>query len=78
MSLGSPWMLLVLVVVPALVFAYWWALRLRGGTRGPTRVRRARADRRGDGARAGGATSPSSSSRPGSLLVVLRAGPTDR
>jgi Ca-activated chloride channel homolog len=29
MSLGSPWLLLALVVVPALVFAYWWALRLR-------------------------------------------------
>lgn len=30
MSLGSPWMLLGLAVVPLLAFAYWWALRLRG------------------------------------------------
>jgi Ca-activated chloride channel homolog len=29
MSLGSPWMLLWLACVPALVLAYWWALRLR-------------------------------------------------
>ena len=29
MSLGSPWMLLWLACVPALVFAYRWALRLR-------------------------------------------------
>jgi Ca-activated chloride channel homolog len=29
MSLGSPWMLLALVVVPGLVAAYWWILRRR-------------------------------------------------
>jgi Ca-activated chloride channel homolog len=29
MSLGSPWMLLALALVPALVLAYWWSLRLR-------------------------------------------------
>jgi Ca-activated chloride channel family protein len=29
MSLGSPWMLLVLVLVPWLVVAYWWMLRRR-------------------------------------------------
>jgi Ca-activated chloride channel family protein len=29
MSLGSPWMLLTLVLVPALVLAYTWSLRLR-------------------------------------------------
>jgi Ca-activated chloride channel homolog len=29
MSLGSPWMLLVLVLVPCLVAAYWWMLRRR-------------------------------------------------
>ena len=29
MSLGSPWMLLWLAAVPALVIAYAWALRLR-------------------------------------------------
>ncbi len=29
MSLGSPWMLLCLALVPVLVFGYWWALRLR-------------------------------------------------
>lgn len=30
MSFGSPWMLLTLAVVPALIAGYWWALRLRG------------------------------------------------
>jgi Ca-activated chloride channel family protein len=29
MSFGSPWMLLALVLVPALVAAYWWMLRRR-------------------------------------------------
>jgi Ca-activated chloride channel family protein len=29
MSLGSPWMLLTLALVPALVLAYWWSFRLR-------------------------------------------------
>jgi Ca-activated chloride channel family protein len=29
MSLGSPWMLLTLALVPALILAYWWSLRLR-------------------------------------------------
>jgi Ca-activated chloride channel family protein len=29
MSLGSPWMLLVLVLVPCFVAAYWWMLRRR-------------------------------------------------
>ena len=29
MSLGSPWMLLALAVVPCLVTAYWWMLRRR-------------------------------------------------
>ena len=29
MSLGSPWMLLCLALVPALVLGYWWALRRR-------------------------------------------------
>lgn len=29
MSLGSPWMLLALVLVPCLVVAYWWMLRRR-------------------------------------------------
>jgi Ca-activated chloride channel family protein len=29
MSLGSPWMLLALVLVPGLVVAYWWMLRRR-------------------------------------------------
>jgi Ca-activated chloride channel homolog len=29
MSLGSPWMLLALVLVPGLVAAYWWMLRRR-------------------------------------------------
>lgn len=36
MSLGAPWMLLVLTLIPALVFAYWWTLRLR--TRRATRL----------------------------------------
>src|SRR5262245_44441054 len=29
MSLGSPWMLVALVLVPCLVVAYWWMLRRR-------------------------------------------------
>jgi Ca-activated chloride channel homolog len=29
MSFGSPWMLLALVLVPGLVVAYWWMLRVR-------------------------------------------------
>ena len=31
MSLGSPWMLLGLALVPLLVWAYWWFVRRRGG-----------------------------------------------
>jgi Ca-activated chloride channel homolog len=31
MSLGSPWMLLALVLLPCLVVAYWWLLRRRAG-----------------------------------------------
>jgi Ca-activated chloride channel homolog len=34
MSLGAPWMLLALAVVPALVAAYWWTTRLRGARSG--------------------------------------------
>jgi len=29
MSLGAPWRLVLLAVVPALIFAYWWMLRRR-------------------------------------------------
>ena len=75
MSLGSPWILLRLVVVPLLVVAYRSALR---GAAGGRRVSRPRGScRRRPGGVGGGATSRSRSSWRRSRSS-FRPGPADR